>query len=252
MDPVALFVATRWELAAVGRALPVEQEKRIGGLRCLIGRRAGRAYWLVQTGVGPAAAAAAVSLVLDRQPMALAISTGFAGALTPAAVGDLIIGTGVTSASYDGAWKQEAGSVPCAAPGVACAQSAAAQLGIAAHTGPVVSVPVVLCRAEEKQAVGRLTGATALDMESAALAKGAQERAVPFMVLRTVSDLADEDLPLDFNAFLKPSGWLKGLLALLRHPASLTGLIRLRRQSQAAAGRLTAVCAACVERGFGL
>jgi adenosylhomocysteine nucleosidase len=128
----------------------------------------------------------------------------------------------------------------------------AAQLGIVARIGPVVSVPAVVCRAEDKGLLGRATGASAVDMESAALARSAQERAVPFMVLRTVSDLAGEDLPLDFNAFLRPSGWLKGMLDLIRHPSSLLGLNRLRRQSNLAADRLTSVCSAFVERGFGL
>lgn len=252
LPPVALFVATRWELAALRRALPVIRQEHVGGLRCLVGQSAERAYWLIQTGVGQEAAQAAAGLVLNRQPMALAISAGFAGALTPAAIGDLIVGTSVSSAVYDGAWKQAADSVSCAGAVVSGAQAVAAQLGIAVRIGPVVSVPEVVCRAEDKQSLGRATGATAVDMESMALARVARERAVPFMVLRTVSDLAGEDLPLDFNLFLRPSGWLRGTLDLIRHPSSLIGLNRLRRQSNLAADRLTAVCALYAGRGFGL
>ena len=41
-SPVALFVATRWELAAVRRALPVKRRIEIDGVSCFIGRQAGR------------------------------------------------------------------------------------------------------------------------------------------------------------------------------------------------------------------
>jgi adenosylhomocysteine nucleosidase len=72
------------------------------------------------------------------------------------------------------------------------------------------------------------------------LAAEAQRAQVPFVIIRTVSDLLDEDLPLDFNLFLRPTAWLKGVGALLWNPSSVLGLLRLRRQSQAAAINLTA------------
>ena len=184
--------------------------------------------------------------------MALIVSAGFAGALTPAAIGDLVIGTSVVAGSYDRTWRQNTEAVPCDHAGLSCVQSVAAQVGITAHLGPVVSVAQVVYRAEDKQAIGRMTGATALDMESAALALVAQERAVPFMVVRTVSDLVGEDLAVDFNLFLKPAGWLRGIWELLTCPSKLLGMNRLRQQTGLAADQLTAVCSAFAGRGFGL
>ena len=58
-------------------------------------------------------------------------------------------------------------------------------------------------------------------------------------IVRTVSDLVDEDLPLDFNLFLRPTGWIKGMQALIGRPSSVEGLNRLRKQSRVAADRLT-------------
>jgi adenosylhomocysteine nucleosidase len=54
-----------------------------------------------------------------------------------------------------------------------------------------------------------------------------------------VSDLLDEDLPLDFNLFLTPDGWPKGALACLTHPSRLLGLKRVRAQATLATERLT-------------
>jgi adenosylhomocysteine nucleosidase len=67
----------------------------------------------------------------------------------------------------------------------------------------------------------------------------AQERGLPMAIVRAVSDLADEDLPLDFNLFLRPTGWAKGMQALIGSPSSVAGLNRLRKQSRVAADRLT-------------
>lgn len=252
VSPVALFVATRWELAALRRALPVDRRVEIEGVSCFIGQQADRSYWLVHTGIGPEAATAAARAVFNRRPMALAISTGFAGALMPAAIGDVIVGISVSSGVFDGAWNQMAPPISCDAAVVSAVQSVVAQVGMTARIGSVVSLSRVLCRASEKQVIGRLTGAVALDMESAALGTVARAHEVPFMVLRTVSDVASEDLPLDFNVFLKPSGWVRGIVSLMNHPSSLIGLNRLRRQSRLAADRLTAVCSAYAGAGFGL
>jgi adenosylhomocysteine nucleosidase len=249
---VALFVATRWELAALRRALPVDQRLEIDGLSCFIGQQADRSYWLVHTGIGPEAAKSAASAVFNRQPMALAISTGFAGALVPAAVGDVIVGTSVSSGVLNGTWNQIAQAISCDAAVVSAVRSAIAQIGMTIRLGSVVSLSRVVCRASEKQAIGQLTGAVALDMESAALGMVAKKREVPFLVVRTVSDLVDQDLPLDFNLFLRPSGWVQGIVAMMSHPSSLIGLNRLRRQSRLASDCLTAVCSAYAAAGFGL
>jgi adenosylhomocysteine nucleosidase len=100
-------------------------------------------------------------------------------------------------------------------------------------------MPTVIGRAEDKRQLARLSAAIALDMESAALGAAAARRGVPFAVVRTVSDLVDEDLPVDFNLFLGSAGWLDGMRSLLAHPSGLLGLNRFRKQSRTAAACLT-------------
>ena len=251
--PVALFAATRWELAAVRRALPVNHRIDIGGVGCFIGRQAARSYWLIHTGIGPEAAHAAASAVLNRERMALAVSVGFAGALASgAAMADVIVGTSVVSGTFDGVWHESGRPVVCHERATDAARAAAADIGLEAHTGALLSVATVMCRAADKQRIARLTGAIAVDMESAALGTAALAKGVPFAVCRTVSDVVTEDLPLDFNLFLMRSGWMRGIAAIVMHPSTLIGLNRLRRQSRLAADRLTAVCSAYAARGFGL
>lgn len=235
------------------RAMPVERRIDIDGVNCFAGRQGDRAYWLVLTGIGPHAADAAASTVLKRQRAALAMSAGFAGALLPAAaVGDVIAATSVISGTFDGAWFQAGAPLVSDDRVLHAVQAAAAQVGVTVRTGPLVSLATVVCRAVDKQKVSRLAGAIALDMESAAIGNAARAHGVPFAVLRTVSDVASEDLPLDFNVFLTPWGWLRGMGAMILAPSSFVGLNRLRRQSRLAAGQLTAVTAAWAANGFGL
>lgn len=239
MHPIAIFVATRWELRAVQRAIVMDRVTTIAGVRCQIGQRGQRAYWLIQTGVGPAAASAVAEKVLKAQPMSLVISTGFACALIPAQVGDLIVGTSVSSVPSDGAGAAEHDSILCDEAVRSGLLAVALDAGMVVRVGPIVSGPTVVWQAEGKRQLRRLTDATGLDMESAALASVARERGVPVAIVRTVSDLVNEDLPLDFNLFLRPTGWMKGLWTLIRHPAGFAGLNRLRTQSRVAADRLT-------------
>jgi adenosylhomocysteine nucleosidase len=233
--------------------MPSDRRIVIDGVSCFTGRNGGRAYWLVPTGIGPEAAERAASAVLNRHRAALAVSAGFAGALLPAvAIGDVIAAGSVVSGRFDGAWTQLGAPIACNETVLRAVQTVAAESGLAFRSGLVVSLTTVLCRAVEKASVSRSTGAIALDMESAAIGTVAGAHGVPFAVVRTVSDVASEDLPLDFNVLFAPGGWMRGVGAMIMRPSSLIGLNRLRRQSRIAAGRLTAVCAACVTDGFGL
>ncbi|MDE3039892.1 MAG: hypothetical protein KGJ82_04880 [Nitrospirota bacterium] len=239
MKPIAIFAATRWELQAVRRALATDRVSTIAGVRCHIGQRGDRTYWLIQTGVGPDAAGTVAGRVLKEQAMSLVMSTGFACALVPAQVGDLIVGTAVSSVYFEGTWTMRDDRVLCDEAVRADLLIAAQDAGMVARVGAVVSSGTVVWQAEDKRQLRRLADATGLDMESAAVAAVAQERGVPMAIVRTVSDLIDEDLPLDFNLFLRPTAWIKGMQALIGRPSSLVGLNRLRKQSRVAADRLT-------------
>ena len=239
MNPIAIFAATRWELQAVRRALSTDRVATIAGVRCHIGQRGGHTYWLIQTGVGPAAAGTVAERVLKAQAMSLVMSTGFACALVPAQVGDLIVGTAVSSVYDEGTWAMRNDPVLCDETVRAGLLTVAQDAGLVARVGTVVSSGTVVWQAEEKRRLRRLTDATGLDMESAAVAAVAQERGLPMAIVRTVSDLVDEDLPLDFNLFLRPTGWIKGMQSIIGRPASIKGLNRLRKQSRMAADRLT-------------
>jgi len=234
---VAVFVATSWELEAVRAGFPAGAERRIDGISVWVCPAGTREYWIVRTGMGLENATRAAGRVLPRQPFCLAVSTGFACGLVAMDVGALLAGYEVALVRGQGPDMSPLSAVPGIERDVVV--DLVGRVEPSGHIGRCVSTEYVVTSAAEKQRFAQVTGAIGLDMESAALAAEAWRAQVPFVVVRAVSDLVDEDLPLDFNLFLRPTGWLKGLATLVGRPSSIAGLRRLQRQSRVAAQTLT-------------
>jgi adenosylhomocysteine nucleosidase len=212
-------------------------ERTVDGMHTLVHVDRGQEYWLVQTGVGPEKARQCAARLLDHQSFSLIISTGFACALIAVGIGALLVGHEVVYSGSQGTEPVPPIDVPCEARDrlVRCIQA----IVPAVPMGRFVSADHVIGSAQEKRAIAEKMQAIGLDMESEALAVEAHRAHTPFIIIRTVSDLLDEDLPLDFNLFLRPTGWLKGIGSVLAAPSCLLGLARLRRQSVVAAEALT-------------
>jgi adenosylhomocysteine nucleosidase len=96
----------------------------------------------------------------------------------------------------------------------------------------------------EKEKLLAETGADAVEMESAAIQEVCRGRGIPCVTVRAVSDAADEDLPLDFNALSKPDKNLdygKLALAIARSPRKIGALLQLQKKTRHAARQLAAV-----------
>ena len=112
----------------------------------------------------------------------------------------------------------------------------------------------VAASAEEKRALRQSNGADAVEMESGVIRAICARRNIPSATVRVISDVANEDLPLDFNRLMDAGRNLSyGRLAaaLLRSPGQIGGLLRLQRQTQAAAENLAQVLMRVIEAGVG-
>jgi adenosylhomocysteine nucleosidase len=116
--------------------------------------------------------------------------------------------------------------------------------------GTLYSAPAVLKDPAAKAALAAATGAAAVDMESAAIARVAFEAGIPCLILRVVADGPGDALPAGVERLVTDRGRtrLRGLLPLVLMPAQLVALIRLGGQSSIARGKLRQIVARLTEQ----
>jgi hypothetical protein len=190
----------------------------VSGLLVVVGLR--REARIIDGRARVAIGTAALEMALDGAERVL--SFGLCGGLDPAlAVGDLVIGEGVTGPegriAGDREWTEH----------LAAALPGAARCDIAGSA-------VMVGGAAEKAALRRATGAGAVDMESRQVALAAQARGLPFAILRAVSDPAGRTLPRAALAGFRADGEpdvLAVLAALAARPRDLPPLLRTARDA---------------------
>ena len=179
-------------------------------------------------GIGRQNAEKSVRNFLATNTPELALTCGFAGGLNP----ELQLGDVVFEALFD---------PPSSLLPLQAKLQAAGAKPVSFHCADRIATTVA-----EKKALRERTGADAVEMESAAIQAVCRERGVPCVTLRVISDQANEDLPLDFNALAKADRNLDfGKLAwsLAKSPAKIGPLLALQRKTSLAAKRLAAVLA---------
>ncbi len=206
------------------------------------GRRLPPGALVAATGDGPRnAARAAADLCASHRP-SLLIGAGVAGALTADLVlGDLV----VAHRLVDGE-----GETPL--PHSVLAGRASAKPGALAGTLLTVDRPLVAV--SEKAAWAARVGPhpLAVDMESAAWARVASARGIPFLIIRAVSDTAGEELPGYLSECMDEEGGIRRsavALAALARPASIPALLSMRRRVRDASQRLAAFVESLLAEG---
>jgi adenosylhomocysteine nucleosidase len=107
--------------------------------------------------------------------------------------------------------------------------------------GSFYSADRVIGSASEKRELGRV--ADAVEMESGEVLYETGVLGAQVVAIRGISDVVDEDLPLDFNRVMTPAGDVsipKVLGEVVRHPLSAPALVRFGKQSRMAGERLGA------------
>ncbi len=160
------------------------------------------------------------------------VSFGVAGGLAPhLAAGDVILSTEVIAEGrrwradpqFDGQIADLAGRV-------------------GATRGAVLGASRILATEQDKRQAWRNTGALAVDLESAIVARAAVAAGIPFVVLRTIADPARRALPPAALIPLAADGTPavgRVLQELVRRPRQIAALFALARETRRALGALS-------------
>ncbi len=167
---------------------------------------------VVQCGVGKVNAALCAQILISEYGVTHIVNTGIAGSLNAALdIGDLLVSRDVMYHDFDCChFGYPAGQVPGMDTVAFPANEALVALAVAAaegvhpghvRVGRVASGDQFVCSAEKKAAIIETTGAWCTEMEGAAIAHTAYRNAVPFVILRAISDKADDSAQMDYPTF---------------------------------------------------
>ena len=167
---------------------------------------------VVQCGVGKINAAMCTQILIDRFAVTAIVNTGIAGSLcADLDIADLVISTDAIHHDFDlRFWGRPIGQVPgldvIAFPAdehLADAAFAAAESVNPGHNrrGRVASGDQFICSKEQKDKIIADTGAVCAEMEGASIAHTAYRNGVPFVIVRAISDKADDSANMDYPTF---------------------------------------------------
>ncbi len=167
---------------------------------------------VVQCGVGKVNAAICAQSLINIYGVTHIVNTGIAGSLcVDLDIADLVISRDAIHHDFDlRFWNRPIGQVPGmdvvafpADPMLMDAAFAAAEAENPGHTkiGRVASGDQFICSREQKETIIANTAALCAEMEGASIAHTAYRNGIPFVIIRAISDKADDSADMDYPTF---------------------------------------------------
>ena len=214
MKTVAVIGAMEQEIERLLGEMGDVETLNFGNFTAYRGRLAGKTVILALSGIGKVNAAVTTAWIVRDFAPDCVINTGSAGGLAKGLkVGDVVVGERVAHHDVDvTAFGYKRGQVPqlpeiyeSDRALVAKAEAAAQAFeGAAVVRGLVVSGDQFVHSSEGVNAIrADFPEVCAVEMEAAAIAQSCHQLRVPFVIIRAVSDAADEKADVSFDEFLK-------------------------------------------------
>jgi len=209
---IGIIAAMDEEVTVLRDKIENRQTISLGGSEIYTGLLNGVEVALLKSGIGKVAAAMGTTLLLERCKPDVVINTGSAGGLAPTLnVGDIVVSDEARYHDADvTAFGYEYGQLPGCPAGfkadeklVAAAESCITELKLNAVRGLIVSGDAFINGAEGLAKIRHnFPQAVAVEMEATGIAQVCHSFSVPFVVVRAISDVADQESHLSFDEFL--------------------------------------------------
>ena len=201
------------EVNTLKEALEEKSISTIAGMEFCEGRLDGADVVVVKCSVGKVNAAACTQILIDRFGVDRIINTGVAGSLDASIdIGDIVVSTEAIQHDMDvTALGYARGEIPYSGKSVfpadeemrACALEAvkAAAPEVHAFEGRVCSGDQFISSHEQKDSIISSVGGLCCEMEGAAIAQVCSLNGTPFVILRAISDKADDSAEMSYGEF---------------------------------------------------
>ncbi len=211
---IAIIGAMEEEVALLREHIGEKTQETIAGCEFTFGKMHNKDVILLKSGIGKVNAAMSTTILLEKYKPDCIINTGSAGGNNPSLnVGDAVISSEVRHHDVDvTAFGYEHGQVPQLPAAfqadeklVEIAEEAAKGIQtIQVVTGLIASGDTFMNDPEKVEYVRtKFKGLQAVEMEAAAIAQVAYQFGVPFVIIRSLSDIAGKESNVSFDQYLE-------------------------------------------------
>ncbi|GIU47934.1 MULTISPECIES: 5'-methylthioadenosine/adenosylhomocysteine nucleosidase [Shewanella] len=222
---IAIIGAMEPEVAHLIETMSNPVHSKIAGIEFVEGQLSGQDVVVTRSGIGKVAASIATTLVINNFKVDAVINTGSAGGFVDSLnIGDIVISSEVRHHDVDvTAFGYEIGqmaSQPAAfipdTKLVEAAKAAISSLGEAqVIEGLIATGDSFICDPERTKAMlNNFPTMAACEMEAAAIAQVCHQFEVPFVVIRSLSDNANNDSAVDFDSYIVKAGHYSALMVI--------------------------------------
>lgn len=213
MNKIGIIGAMELEVNTLKAQMRVEGRTIRAGMEFFEGTLGQAQVVIVRCGIGKVNAAMCVQILIDLYQVTHVINTGVGGSLNAALdIGDIVISRDVIHHDMDvRALGYAPGQVPqldtLAFPGneelirLALSSCEEANPGLHTTVGRIVSGDQFISDREIKNRLIAEFHADCTEMEGAAIAHAAYLNGIPFVVIRAISDKADDSAEMDYPTF---------------------------------------------------
>ena len=213
---IGIIGAMAEEIALLKSSMQIDETVNYYGSDFFTGTLHGVPIVLVESGIGKVNATISTVLLIEHFDVTAVINTGSAGAVDPAlSIGDVVVANYLIHHDVDvtgfGYKPGQMAGMPegyfCDAELVRLAQDAVRRQGVEPVLGLIVSGDEFVNSVERVDAIREtFPKARACEMESAAIAQAAYAMDVPFVIVRAISDSADQSAAVTFDEFIIDAG----------------------------------------------
>ena len=220
------------EVAALKEAMEVQEAAELASMTFYRGVLCGKDVVVVRSGIGKVNAGICAQILVDRFHVDTLINTGIAGSLDARIdIGDMVISTDALHHDMDAVqFGYPAGQIPrmevLSFPAdeelvkKAVQANEKANPDIHTYTGRVASGDQFIASKEVKEKIVENFQPLCVEMEGAAIAQAAYLNKVSYVIIRAISDKADNSATMDYPAFERQAiahsvGLVKELMTII-------------------------------------